>query len=65
VGAWLTESLGLPADASFGIVTGTQAGNTVGLAAARYRVLERAGWEVERDGLQRSRSSPGRVVVED
>ena len=37
VGAWLTESLGLPADASFGIVTGTQAGNTVGLAAARHR----------------------------
>jgi glutamate/tyrosine decarboxylase-like PLP-dependent enzyme len=52
VGGWLKESLGLPADASFGIVTGTQAGNTVGLAAARHRVLERAGWDVERDGLQ-------------
>ena len=51
VGAWLKESLGLPDDASFGIVTGTQAGNTVGLAAARHRVLERAGWDVERDGL--------------
>jgi glutamate/tyrosine decarboxylase-like PLP-dependent enzyme len=51
VGAWLKESLGLPDDASFGIVTGTQAGNTVGLSAARHRVLERAGWDVERDGL--------------
>ena len=50
-GAWLKESLGLPADASFGIVTGTQAGSTVGLAAARHRVLERAGWDVERRGL--------------
>jgi glutamate/tyrosine decarboxylase-like PLP-dependent enzyme len=50
-GAWLKESLGLPADASFGIVTGTQAGNTVGLAAGRHRVLERAGWDVERRGL--------------
>ena len=50
-GAWLKESLGLPADASFGIVTGTQAGNTVGLAAARHRVLERTGWDVERRGL--------------
>jgi glutamate/tyrosine decarboxylase-like PLP-dependent enzyme len=52
VGVWLKESLGLPGAASFGIVTGTQAGNTVGLAAARHRVLERAGWDVERDGLQ-------------
>ena len=52
VGVWLKESLGLPGPASFGIVTGTQAGNTVGLAAARHRVLERAGWDVERDGLQ-------------
>jgi glutamate/tyrosine decarboxylase-like PLP-dependent enzyme len=51
VGAWLKESLGLPDDASVGIVTGTQAGNTVGLSAARHRVLERAGWDVERDGL--------------
>ncbi len=50
-GSWLKESLGLPPDASFGIVTGTQAGNTVGLAAARHRVLERAGWDVERRGL--------------
>jgi glutamate/tyrosine decarboxylase-like PLP-dependent enzyme len=51
VGAWLKEALGLPPQASFGITTGAQGGNTVGLAAARHRVLERAGWDVERDGL--------------
>jgi len=51
VGAWLKEVLGLPRQVSFGITTGAQGGNTVGLAAARHRVLERAGWDVERDGL--------------
>jgi glutamate/tyrosine decarboxylase-like PLP-dependent enzyme len=51
VGSWLKEALGLPQHASFGITTGAQGGNTVGLAAARHRVLERAGWDVERDGL--------------
>ena len=50
-GAWLKELLGLPGDASFGFVTGAQGANTVGLAAARHRVLEHAGWDVERDGL--------------
>jgi glutamate/tyrosine decarboxylase-like PLP-dependent enzyme len=48
---WLTDVLGLPASASVGFVTGGQAANTVGLAAARHRVLEVAGWDVERRGL--------------
>ena len=51
VGAWLKEAFGLPPDASFGIGTGAQGGNTIGLAAARHRVLERAGWDVEARGL--------------
>ena len=51
VGAWLKEALGLPADASFGLVTGGQGANTVGLAAARHRVLARAGWNVGERGL--------------
>jgi glutamate/tyrosine decarboxylase-like PLP-dependent enzyme len=51
VGAWLKDAFGLPADASFGIGTGAQGGNTVGLAAARHRVLKRAGWDVEPRGL--------------
>jgi len=52
VGTWLKDALGLPARASFGIVTGAQGANTGALAAARHRVLKRAGWDVERDGLQ-------------
>jgi glutamate/tyrosine decarboxylase-like PLP-dependent enzyme len=50
-GQWLKELLGLPAEASFGFVTGGQGANTVALAAARHAVLARAGWDVERDGL--------------
>ncbi len=50
-GAWLKELLLLPADASFGFVTGGQGANTVGLAAARHRVLATVGWDVEEDGL--------------
>ena len=50
-GTWLKELLGIPRSASFGFVTGAQGGNTVGLAAARHHVLERAGWDVERKGL--------------
>src|SRR4051812_37430105 len=50
-GGWLKELLGLPASASFGFVTGGQAANTVGLAAARQHVLAEAGWDVGRNGL--------------
>jgi len=50
-GAWLKELLDLPADASFGFVTGGQAANTVSLAAARHYVLADAGWDVEANGL--------------
>lgn len=48
---WVLELLGLPADAGVGFVTGAQAANTTGLAAARHAVLARAGWDVSRDGL--------------
>jgi glutamate/tyrosine decarboxylase-like PLP-dependent enzyme len=50
-GGWLREAFGLPAEASFGLVTGAQGANTVGLAAARHRVLATAGWDVEARGL--------------
>lgn len=50
-GSWLKDVLGLPASMSFGFVTGAQGANTVGLAAARHAVLERAGWNVELHGL--------------
>lgn len=60
-GEWLKEVLGLPDGASFGFVTGGQGANTVGLAAARHHLLARAGWDVERRGLQGA--PPLRVVA--
>jgi glutamate/tyrosine decarboxylase-like PLP-dependent enzyme len=49
--AWLIELLGLPEGASFEFVTGSQMVNFTALAAARHRVLEAAGWDVEAEGL--------------
>jgi glutamate/tyrosine decarboxylase-like PLP-dependent enzyme len=60
-GGWLKELLGLPASASVGFVTGGQAANTTGIAAARHHVLAEAGWDVERDGLHGA--PPVRVVT--
>jgi glutamate/tyrosine decarboxylase-like PLP-dependent enzyme len=60
-GEWLKEALGLPSDATFGLVTGGQGANDVGLAAARHRVLARAGWDVETRGL--AGSPPLRVLA--
>jgi glutamate/tyrosine decarboxylase-like PLP-dependent enzyme len=51
-GTWLAELLGLPPTVSVGFVTGAQGGNTVGIAAARQRVLADAGWDVSRRGLR-------------
>ena len=51
-GGWLKELLHLPVTASVGFATGGQAANTVGLAAARWHVLQRHGWDVGRDGLR-------------
>jgi glutamate/tyrosine decarboxylase-like PLP-dependent enzyme len=49
--AWTLELLGLPEGASVGFVTGAQGAITTCLAAARHAVFERAGWDVERNGL--------------
>ena len=49
-GAWLLELLGLP-DADVGFVTGATMANFTCLAAARWQVLARLGWKLERDGL--------------
>jgi glutamate/tyrosine decarboxylase-like PLP-dependent enzyme len=49
---WIVDLLGLPEDASIGFVTGTQMAHVAGLAAARFHVLDAAGWDVGRDGLQ-------------
>ena len=60
-GKWLLELLGLPGDASFGFVTGGQMANFTALAAARHHVLTKAGWDVERNGL--NGAPPIRVIV--
>jgi glutamate/tyrosine decarboxylase-like PLP-dependent enzyme len=48
---WLLDILHLPASCSVGFVTGATMANFTGLAAARSRVLERVGWNVEAHGL--------------
>ena len=50
-GAWLKDVLGLPASASFALVTGCQMAHVTCLAAARHAVLARSGCDVNRDGL--------------
>ena len=49
--AWSRDILGLPAESGGALVTGATMANVTGLAAARHALLERAGWDVENDGL--------------
>lgn len=48
---WMRELLGLPEGCAGAVVTGATMANFTGLAAARHALLERAGWDVENDGL--------------
>jgi glutamate/tyrosine decarboxylase-like PLP-dependent enzyme len=48
---WLLEVLGLPKDSAGAFVTGATMANLTALSAARHAVLERAGWNVEADGM--------------
>ncbi len=50
-GGWLKEILGLPASASFALVTGCQMAHVTCLAAARHAVLAKRDWDVEQKGL--------------
>ena len=52
--AWVLDLLGLPAGSGVGFVTGCQMAHFTCLAAARHALLERAGWDVEQEGLQGS-----------
>jgi glutamate/tyrosine decarboxylase-like PLP-dependent enzyme len=52
VAGWVKDLLGLPASAAVGFVSGCQMANFSGLAAGRHAVLARAGWDVEKNGLQ-------------
>ena len=48
---WVRQVFGLPTGCGGAVVTGATMANFVGLAAARHALLERAGWDVENDGL--------------
>jgi len=48
---WMVDLFGLPARTGGGFVTGATVANFTALAAARHRVFEDAGWNVEADGL--------------
>ncbi len=48
---WLVDLFGLPPGTAGAFVTGATMANFTALAAARHAVLERAGWNVEADGL--------------
>jgi glutamate/tyrosine decarboxylase-like PLP-dependent enzyme len=48
---WVRQMLLLPEGCGGAVVTGATMANFCGLAAARHALLERAGWDVENDGL--------------
>jgi glutamate/tyrosine decarboxylase-like PLP-dependent enzyme len=48
---WLIDIFRLPSECGGAFVTGATMANFSALATARHVVLERAGWNVERDGL--------------
>ncbi|MEM6987359.1 MAG: aminotransferase class V-fold PLP-dependent enzyme [Pseudomonadota bacterium] len=48
---WLTDLLGLPADTALGVVSGSSIAIFSALAAARWRLLNNLGWDVNARGL--------------
>lgn len=50
-GKWLLELLGLPDESDVGFATGATMANFTGLAAARWRLMADAGWDLDADGL--------------
>jgi glutamate/tyrosine decarboxylase-like PLP-dependent enzyme len=50
-GGWLKDVLGLPATASFALVTGCQMAHVTCLLAARHALLAKRQWDVEWEGL--------------
>ncbi|MEX0272837.1 MAG: aspartate aminotransferase family protein, partial [Flavobacteriaceae bacterium] len=49
---WLLKLFDLPNETSAGFVSGTSTANLCGLAAARYRILHRNGWDINLKGLR-------------
>jgi glutamate/tyrosine decarboxylase-like PLP-dependent enzyme len=60
-GGWLKDVLGLPATASFALVTGCQMAHVTCLLAARHALLARRQWDVEKEGL--AGSPPIRILT--
>jgi glutamate/tyrosine decarboxylase-like PLP-dependent enzyme len=58
---WVCDALHLPPDCEGGLVTGATTANFTALAAARFALLQKAGWNVAEDGM--SGSPPIEVVV--
>ncbi len=54
VQSWLVHLFNLPENAVAGFVSGTSMATFSGLAAARFRILERKGWNVNKKGLFRA-----------
>ena len=50
-GGWLLDLLGLPTESDVGFATGATMANFTGLAAARWRLMAEAGWDLDGDGL--------------
>jgi glutamate/tyrosine decarboxylase-like PLP-dependent enzyme len=48
---WLKSIFNLPTETVAGFVSGTSSANLCGLAAARYRLLQNRGWDVNQKGL--------------
>jgi glutamate/tyrosine decarboxylase-like PLP-dependent enzyme len=48
---WLLDLFGLPATSGGAFVTGTQMADVTALAAARYDLLRKVGWNLQHDGL--------------
>jgi len=51
---WLVDLFNLPQNTSAGFVSGTSTANLCGLAAARYRILQRNNWDINKKGLRDS-----------
>jgi glutamate/tyrosine decarboxylase-like PLP-dependent enzyme len=52
VASWLLELLSLPSDSSLGFVTGGQMANFTAINIARNTVLEKSGWDFDKNGMQ-------------
>ena len=58
---WMREIFGLPEQTVAGFVSGTSMANLSGLAAARFHILEKQGWDLNHQGF--NGAPPIRVIT--